>query len=51
LEETECAGLTLEVQDLVEMGGPTTAKTEVDIKHKAFCIIDDDGGFIAILSA
>ena len=42
LEETEYVGLTLEVQDLVEEGGPTTVRTEVDIEHTAIRIIDDD---------
>ena len=43
LEETEYAGLTLEVQDLVQFGGPTTANAVVDIKHAAIKIIDNDG--------
>ena len=42
LEAREYAGLTLEVQDLVEMGGPTTINTVVDIEHAAFIIIDND---------
>ena len=42
LEETECVGLTLEVQDLVQFGGPT-ANAVVDIKHAAITIIDNDG--------
>jgi len=45
LEATEYAGLTLEVQDLVARGGPTTALTEVDNEHTTFRIIDNDGRF------
>ena len=42
LEATEYAGLTLEVQDLESLGGPTTINTVVDINHAAFRIIDND---------
>lgn len=50
LEAAEYVGLTLEVQDLVTMGGPTTANTEVDIEHTVIRIIDNDGKFIVELS-
>ena len=49
LEATEYAGLTLEVQDLVAQGGPTTTNTEVDIQHTAIRIIDNDSKFIVFL--
>ena len=49
-EETEYAGLTLEVQDLVDVGGPTTVNTVVGIEHAAIKIIDNDGKSIMILS-
>ena len=42
LEATEYAGLTLEVQDLETLGGPTTIDTMVDINHAAIRIIDND---------
>ena len=45
LEATEYFGLTLEVQDLVAQGGPTTGYTEVDIEHAAIRIIDYDGKY------
>ena len=45
LEAAEYFGLTLEVQDLVAQGGPTTAYTEVDIEHAAIRITDDDGKY------
>ena len=50
LEAAEYFELTLEVQDLVEQGGPTTGYTEVDIEHAAIRIIDDDGNFIVGVS-
>ena len=43
LEAAEYFGLTLEIQDLVAQGGPTTGYTEVDIQHAAIRITDDDG--------
>jgi len=46
LEATEYAGLTVEVQDLVSRGGPTTTETEVDIEHAAIKIIDNDSKLI-----
>ena len=50
LEATEYAGLTLEVQDLVALGGPTTVDTvEVDIQHTAIRIIDNDSKFIVFV--
>ena len=50
MEETEYAGLTLEVQDLVEQGGPTTVTTVVGVEHTAIKIIDNEGKFMMILS-
>ena len=52
IEETEYAGLTLEVQDFVSLGGPTTVNTVVGIEHAAIKIIDNDrpGRFIVMLS-
>ena len=49
LEAMEYAGLTLEVQNLVSMQGPTTANTLVDIEHTAIRIIDNDGRFVVEL--
>ena len=48
LEGTEYAGLTVEIQDLVSVGGPTTTLTEVDIEHAAIRIIDNDSKLIFV---
>lgn len=45
VETDEYFGLTLEVQDLVEEGGPTTGYTVVAMQHAAIRIIDNDGNF------
>ena len=47
LEETEYAGLTLRVQDLESMGGPTTAETVVGISHAAIRILDDESKLLS----
>ena len=45
LEATEYFGLTLEVQDFVAQGGPTTVYTEVDVEHAAIRITDDNSKY------
>jgi len=45
LEETEYARLTLEVQDLGQFGGPTTAIAAMDTKRAAIKIIDNDSTY------
>ena len=47
LELSEYAALTLEVQDLVSVGGPTTAKTDVTVSRAAIKITDDDSKFLS----
>ena len=49
LEPTEYALLTLEVQDLVSLGGPTTIETVVNISHAAIKILDDERKFSCIM--
>ena len=48
-EETEYAGLTLRVQDLESVGGPTTAETVVNISHTAIRILDDESKWLSIV--
>ena len=49
LEAAEYVGLSLKIQDLVEIGGPTTVTTRVGIEHTAIKIIDNDGNLIVAL--
>ena len=46
LEATEYVGLSLQIQDLVEIGGRTTVTTRMGIEHTAIKIIDNDGNLI-----
>ena len=46
LEAVEYIGLSLQIQDLVEIGGPTTVTTRMGVEHTVIKIIDNDGNLI-----
>ena len=49
LEKEEDVRLTLQIQDLEEIPGPTTVTTVVGARHADVRIIDDDGNLIVAL--